>query len=90
MLDIPLNKTDIYEIHVAHWLALIHSTCSSTYNLNSKLPTQTHQLHYPASRTSFSDMDVMQQNSSYIETKQRYICRIFYLKSSKFNTGRPT
>jgi len=26
-----------------------------TDNLSSKLPTQTHQLHYPASKTSFSD-----------------------------------
>jgi len=25
-----------------------------TYNLSSKLPTKVHQLHYPASRTSFS------------------------------------
>jgi len=25
------------------------------YNLNSKSPTQTHQLHYPASIESFSD-----------------------------------
>jgi len=26
-----------------------------TYNLSSKLPTQAHQLHYSASRTSFCD-----------------------------------
>jgi len=39
---------------IAYWLALIHSTCNSTYNLNSKLPTQTHQLHHIATSTAFS------------------------------------
>jgi len=54
MLGIPLNKGDIHEIHVAHRLALIHSTVVAvqTYNLSSKLLTQAHQLslqerHFP-------------------------------------------
>jgi len=45
------------ETHITDRLAVIHSTCSSSqlYNLSFKLPTQTNQLHYLASRTSFSD-----------------------------------
>jgi len=44
-----------YETHIAYRLALIHSICSSTIQWTSKLPTQTHQLHYLSSRTCFSD-----------------------------------
>jgi len=37
-------------------IALIHSTITvQAYNLSSKLPVQTNQLLYLASRTSFSD-----------------------------------
>jgi len=50
-----LNKGDFYEIHAAYRLALIHSIAVQTNNLSSKLLTQAHQLHNPASRTSFSD-----------------------------------
>jgi len=54
MLRIPFNKGDFSYTHAAYRLALIHSTSVQTDNLGSKLPTQTHELHYPASRTSFS------------------------------------
>jgi len=29
MLRVPLKKGDFYETHIAYWLALSHSTCSS-------------------------------------------------------------
>jgi len=48
-----------------------------TYNLSSKLPTQTHQLHYLASRTSpYGTITQYKKNSSFIETEQRYLCRV--------------
>ena len=55
MLSMPLKKGDFWETHAAWPLALIHYTCSSNRQSEPKVPTQTHQLHYPASRTSFSD-----------------------------------
>jgi len=55
MLSKPLSKGDFCETHVAYRLALIHSIAIQTNNLISKLPTKTHQMHHPASRTSFSD-----------------------------------
>jgi len=54
MLSKPLNNLDLYETHVAYRLALIHSIAVQTYNLSSKLLTKTHQMHHPASGTSFS------------------------------------
>jgi len=47
-----------------------------TYNLNSKLPTKIHQLHYPASRTSFSAPLRHAENSSCIETEKNYLCKV--------------
>ena len=55
MLSKPLNKGDFCETHVAYRLALVHSISVQTNNLISTLPTKTHQMHQPASRTSFSD-----------------------------------
>jgi len=55
MLSKPLNNGYFYETHVAYRLALIHSIAVQTDNLSSKLLTNTHQMHHPASRTSFSD-----------------------------------
>jgi len=55
MLRKPLNNGAFYEIHVACRLALVHSIAVQTDNLSSKLLTKTHQMHHPASRTTFSD-----------------------------------
>jgi len=46
---------ETYETHVAYRLALIHSIAVQTDNLSSNLLEKTHQMHHPASRTSFSD-----------------------------------
>jgi len=55
MLSKPLNNGDFYEIHVAYRLALIHSIPVQTDNSSTKLLPKTHQMHHPASRTSFFD-----------------------------------
>jgi len=58
MLSIRLNKDDFYETHTDHRLVLIHSTCSSNRQSELKVThanTPTAVLHFPASRTSFSD-----------------------------------
>jgi len=54
MLSKPLNNGDFYETHVAYRLALIYSIAVQTDDLSSRLLTKTHQMHHPASRTSFS------------------------------------
>jgi len=55
MLSKPLKNGDFYETHVAYRLALRHSTAVQTDNLSSKVLMKAHQMHLPASRTSFSD-----------------------------------
>ena len=55
MLSEPLNNGDFYETHVPYRPALIHSIAVQTDNLSSTLLTKTHEMHYPGSRTSFSD-----------------------------------
>jgi len=47
-----VEQRRLHENHVG-W-PLFTLLAIQTDNLSSKLPTQTHQLHYPASRTSFS------------------------------------
>jgi len=76
MLGIPLNKGNIDEIHVAHRLTRFTLLAEQTCSRSSKLPTETHQLHYPASRTSFSDTITSCRKTAEqrcIETEQRYL-----------------
>jgi len=48
-----LNKHDFTKTTLPIGWLLFTLLAVETYNLNSKLPTKMHQLHYPASRTSF-------------------------------------
>jgi len=52
----PLNKGDFKKttLPIAIGYLLVTLLAVETYNLSSNLPTKMHQLHYPASRTSFS------------------------------------
>jgi len=50
----PLNKGDFTKTTLPIGWLLFTLLAVETYNLHSKLPTKIHQLHYPASRTSFS------------------------------------
>jgi len=54
-VSVPLNKSDFHETHTAYRLSLIHSTVFAvqTYNLSSKLATQTYHLHYPLQERHF-------------------------------------
>jgi len=49
-----LNKGDFTKTTLPIGWILFTLLAVETYNLHSKLPTKIHQLHYPASRTSFS------------------------------------
>jgi len=56
MLRVPLKQGVFYETTLLIgwlWFTLL---AIETYNLNSKLPTETHQLHHLASRTAFSSI----------------------------------
>jgi len=55
MAGIPLNKGDIYKIHVSHGLLWFTVVAVQTFKLGSKLSTQAQQLRYSSSKTSFSD-----------------------------------
>jgi len=48
-----LNKGDFTKTTLPIVWLLFTLLAVETYNLNSELPMKTHQLHYPASRTSF-------------------------------------
>jgi len=50
-----LNKGDFTKTTLPIGWLLFILLAVETYNLNSKLPTKIHQVHHPASRTSFSD-----------------------------------
>jgi len=47
------------------------------YNLRSKVPTQTHQLPYLTSRTSFSDTFMSYKKHGSIETKHFTFSELF-------------
>jgi len=49
-----LNKGDFTKTTLPIGWLLFTLLAVKTFNLSSKLPTKIHQLHYPASRTSFS------------------------------------
>jgi len=49
-----LNKGDFTKPTLPIGWLLFTLLAVETYNLSSNLPTKMHQLHYPASRTSFS------------------------------------
>jgi len=57
-VSMPLNKGDFYEAHTAFRLSLVHLIhptvlAVQTYNLSSKLATQTYQLRYPLQERHF-------------------------------------
>jgi len=51
---VPLNKGKFTKTTLPIGWLLFTLLVVETYNLSTKLPTKMHQLHYPASRTSFS------------------------------------
>jgi len=52
---VPFKKGDIAKSTLPIGWLLFTLLAVQTDNLSSKLPTQTHQLHYPVSRTGFFD-----------------------------------
>jgi len=83
MLSKPLNNGDFYETHVAYRLALIHSIVVQKNNLISKLPTKTHQMHHPASRTSFSDTITSCRKTAVVLKLSKVIFAEFFTLTAK-------
>jgi len=84
MLGIPLNKGDINEIHVVHWLALIHRSCSS--NLQSAIWSRS----YPCKHTKHTNCAIaLREHHLLTQLRhaekqqlywnwQRYLCKILH------------
>jgi len=90
MLSTPLNKGDLYEIHAAYWLVVIHSACSSNRQSEFKVthtntPTALPRFKNVISRHHY----VMQKNGSCIETEQRYLCRVLHFNRQNSMWIRP-
>jgi len=83
MLSRPLNNGDFYETHVAYRLALIHSIAVQTDNLCSKLLTKTHQMHHPASKTSFSDTITSCRKTAVVLKLSKVIFAEFFTLTAK-------
>jgi len=83
MLSKPLNNRDFYETHVAYWLALIYYIAVQTDNLSSKLLTKTHQMQYPASRTSFCDTIMSCRKTAVVLKLSKVIFAEFFTLTAK-------
>ena len=60
---------------------------SKTDNLSSKLPTQTHQLHYPASRTSFPDTITSCRKTAVVLKLSNATSAEFFTSTAKIQCG---
>jgi len=80
-----LNKGDFTKTTLPIVWLLFILLAVETYNLSSKLPTEIHQLRYPASRTSFFRHHyVLQKNSNCIETEKSYLCKVLHFNRQNF------
>jgi len=61
-----------------------------TYNLSSKLLTKIHQLHYPASRTSFSGTITSCRKTVVVLKLRNVIFAKFFTSTAKPYADRPT
>jgi len=74
-----LNKGDFTKTTLSIVWLLFTLPAVETYNLSSELPMKIYQLHYPASRTSFSGtITSLQKNSSCIGTEKSYLCKVLH------------
>jgi len=78
MLVYTVKQRGLLRNSTAYRLALIHSTAVQTYNLCSKLATQTHHLHYPLQERHFPAPSRHAEKSSCTETEQCYLCRVLH------------
>jgi len=79
----PLNKGDFTRTTLPiDWL-LFTSLAVVTYNLSSKLPTKMHQLHYPASRTSFAGTITSCRKRAVILELRKVIFAKFFTSTAK-------
>jgi len=68
------------------WFTLL---AVQTYNLNSKLPTQTHQLHHLASRTAFSNT-ITSHRKTAVLLKPSNVTFAEFFTSIKIYADKPT
>jgi len=78
-----LNKGDFTKTTLpVGWLLFI-LLAVETYNLNSKLPTKIHQLHYPASITSFADTITSRRKTAVVLKLRKIIFAKFFTSTAK-------
>ena len=82
-LKCTVEQRRIHENHVAYRWLLFTLLAVETYNLSSKLPTKTHQLHYPASRTSFSGIITSCRKTAVVLKLRKVIFAKFFTSTAK-------
>jgi len=76
-----LNKSDFTTLPIV-WL-LFTLLAVETYNLSSKLPMKIPQLHYPASRTSFSGTITSCRKTTVVMKLRKVIFAKFFTSTAK-------
>jgi len=80
---VPLNKGDFTKTTLPIVWLLFTLLTVETYNLSSKLPTKIHQLHYPASRTSFSGTITSCRKTAIVLKLRKFIFAKFFTSTAK-------
>jgi len=79
----PLNKGDFTKTTLPFGWLLFTLLVVVTYNLSSKLPTKMHQLHFPASRTSFSSTITSCRKTAVVLKLRKVIFAKFFSSTTK-------
>jgi len=78
-----LNKGDFTKTTLPIVWLLFTLLAVETYNLKSKSPTKMHQLHYPASRTSFSRTITSCRKTAVVLKLRKVIFAKFFTSTAK-------
>jgi len=81
--SVPLNKGDLTKTTLPIVWLLFTLLTVETYNLSSKLPTKTHRLHYPASRTSFSGTITSCRKTAVVQKLRKVVFAKFFISTAK-------
>jgi len=83
MFSVSLNKGDFTKTTLPiGWLSFT-LLAGETYNMSSKLPTKIHQLHYPASRASFSGTITTCRKTAVVLKLRKVIFAKFFTSTAK-------
>jgi len=85
-----VNKGDFTKTTLPIGWLLFTVLAVEIYNLSSKLPTKIHQLHHPASRTSFSGTITSSRKTAVVLKLRKVFWQSTSLQPPKLNVDRPT